>query len=101
MKENNELKTADNNDNQLVDWLYFLNDPESDRVKEIMKRNKEIKAAYDKLQKLSQDENFRRIAELRQKDITNEKARTMKEKGMPIELIVKSTGLSKEEIEAL
>ena len=78
MKENNELKTADNNDNQLVDWLYFLNDPESDRVKEIMKRNKEIKAAYDKLQKLSQDENFRRIAELRQKDITNEKARTMK-----------------------
>ena len=78
MKENNELETADNNDNQLVDWLYFLNDPESDRVKEIMKRNKEIKAAYDKLQKLSQDENFRRIAELRQKDITNEKARTMK-----------------------
>ena len=39
-----------------------------------MKTNKKLKEAGDKLNKISQDEKLRRIAELRQKAIMDEKA---------------------------
>ena len=39
-----------------------------------MKTNKEIKTAKEKLNQISQDEKMRRIAELRQKAIMDEKA---------------------------
>ena len=39
-----------------------------------MKTNKELKEAKDKLNKISQDDKLRRIAELRQKAIMDEKA---------------------------
>ena len=58
----------------MLDWLYFLDNPESERVKNIMKTNKDLKEAGDKLNKISQDEKLRRIAELRQKAIMDEKA---------------------------
>ena len=43
-------------------------------VKNIMKTNKELKEAGEKLNRISQDEKLRRIAELRQKAIMDEKA---------------------------
>ena len=61
-------------DKELLDWLYFLDNPESERVKKSMKTNKELKQAGDKLNKMSQDEKLRKIAELRQKAIMDEKA---------------------------
>lgn len=39
-----------------------------------MKKNKELKEAGEKLNKISQDDKLRRIAELRQKAIMDEKA---------------------------
>ena len=51
-----------------------MDNPESERVKNIMKTNKKLKEAGDKLNKISQDEKLRRIAELRQKAIMDEKA---------------------------
>ena len=59
---------------ELLDWLYFIEDPESERVKDIMKENVAVKEAYEKLQKISADEEMRILADLRQKAIMDEKA---------------------------
>ena len=69
-----KLDTATSDDQDLLDWLYFLDNPESEKVKEIMKTNKELKAAGDRLDRISKDEKMRYIAELRQKAIMDEKA---------------------------
>lgn len=69
-----KLDKASPEDKDLLDWLYFLDNPESEKVKEIMKTNKELKAAGDKLDRISQDGKMRYIAELRQKAIMDEKA---------------------------
>ena len=96
-----------------------------------MKNNKNIKDAKDKLDVISQDEKVRRLAELREKALLDEKeaeytgycngvedgikqgveqgiknskediAKKMKEKGADIEYIMEITGLSKEEINLL
>ena len=57
---------------ELLDWLYFLDDPNSERVAEKMKENKELKLAYEKWKQLMQDEKFVRMAELRQRAILDE-----------------------------
>ena len=69
-----KIDMASSEDKELLDWLYFLDNPESEKVKNIMKTNKELKEAGDKLNKISQDDKLRRIAELRQKAIMDEKA---------------------------
>ena len=69
-----KINTTKSQDKELLEWLYFLDNPESERVKQIMKTNKEIKTAKEKLNQISQDEKMRRIAELRQKAIMDEKA---------------------------
>lgn len=69
-----KINVANADDKELLDWLYFLDNPESERVKNIMKTNKKLKEVGDKLNKISQDEKLRRIAELRQKAIMDEKA---------------------------
>ena len=38
-------------DDELLDWLFFLDNPNSKRVIEKMKDNKELKQAYEKLAK--------------------------------------------------
>ena len=69
-----KIDEARPDDKELLDWLLFLDNPESEKVKNIMKTNKELKEAKDKLNKISQDDKLRRIAELRQKAIMDEKA---------------------------
>ena len=69
-----KINIASSEDKELLDWLYFLDNPESEKVKNIMKKNKELKEAGEKLNKISQDDKLRRIAELRQKAIMDEKA---------------------------
>jgi len=59
---------------ELMDWLMFLKNPNSERVKEKMGTNKELREAKEKLQNISEDEYMQRIAELRQKAIMDEKA---------------------------
>ena len=108
----------------LLDWLYFLENPKSRRVTEKMEENKEIKEAVEKLDSLSEDERMQRIADLREKAILDEKAiyakglddgikeglekgkekekleiaKKLKKEGMNTELIAEITGLKIKEI---
>lgn len=96
---------------KLEKWIMFLQDPESEEVKKIAQEDEIIREALEKLEELSKDEEVIRLVELREEyikgysnGIQEEKAemtRKMKNEKMPIELIVKITGLSKEEIEQL
>ena len=111
----------------LLDWLYFLENPKSERVTEKMKENENLKEAVKKLDNLSEDEKMQRIADLRQKAIMDEKA--IYEKGLEVgiekgimegsqkekieiakkmlelkidkETIAKATGLTEQEIEKI
>ena len=124
-KLNKEPKGSE--DEKLKEWLNFLENPESKEVQGYMKRNENMKAAREKLNEISKDEKVRRIAELRQKAIMDEKeaeytgycngleegikqgieqrnieiARSMKEEGIDIKHIIKVTVLSEEEINTL
>lgn len=113
----------------------FLENPESEEVLYYMKNNENIKSAKEKLNTLSEDERVRRLAELREKAIMDEKeakytgytegrregikegreegrkqgkeatkkeiAKKMKEEKIGTEIIVKVTGLTKEDIDKL
>ena len=59
---------------KLLDWLEFIENPESERVEKKMVVNKALKEAKSKLDKMSQDEVMQRIAEWREKGILEEKA---------------------------
>lgn len=116
---------------ELMDWLCFLENPKCERIKEKMEENEELKEAVEKLEGMSQDEYMQRIADLREKAILDynsgmsfalrkgieqgreegrregeekgkiETARKMLEKGIDIEMIMEITELSKKEIEEL
>lgn len=58
---------------KLKEWLFFFDNPESKEVSYYMKNNENIKDAKDKLDVISQDEEVRRIAELREKALLDEK----------------------------
>ena len=66
----------------LLDWLYFLENPKSERVTKKMNENENLKEAVKKLDNLSEDERMQRIADLRQKAIMDEKA--IYEKGLEV-----------------
>ena len=66
----------------LLDWLYFLENPKSEKKKKKMKENENLKEAVKKLDNLSEDEKMQRIADLRQKAIMDEKA--IYEKGLEV-----------------
>ncbi len=109
--------------NKLAQWMLFLNNPNEKEVAKIMNENKEIKEAMNELEEMSKDKELRRVAELREKAIRDEKnglrharedglregiernnrevAKKMKEKHIQIETIVEITKLTKEEIENL
>ena len=114
---------AEGKEKRLIEWLNFLDNPESKEVQGYMKSNENIKEAKEKLDNLSDDKVVRRLAELREKAILDEKeaeytgyskgkedgvkirskeiAKKMKEKNKPLEEIIEFTGLTKEEIEKL
>ena len=47
---------------ELLDWLYFLDNPTSERTKKSMEKNKKVQDAEKELEKLSQDDRMRDIA---------------------------------------
>ena len=59
--------------NKLAQWMLFLNDPNEKEVSKIMNENKEIEEAMNELEEMSKDEELRRLAELREKAIRDEK----------------------------
>ncbi len=58
---------------QQAQWMIFFYNPNEKEVEKIMEENKEIKKAMDELKQLSQDEELRRVAELKEKAILDEK----------------------------
>lgn len=118
-------------DEKLIEWLKFLENPESKEVQGYMKNNENMKEAREKLDKMSKDEKVRRMAELRQKALMDEReaeytgysngvedgikqgikqgieqgyrkiAKKMKDKGKDIRDMIEITGLSEEEINKL
>lgn len=92
-----------------------------------MTENKEIKKAMKELEEMSEDEELRRLAELKEKAIRDEKSAKyrwtqegikqgiqkgikqgieqivikMKQKKLPIDIIMETTGLTKEEIDKI
>ena len=62
--------------NRIAQWLIFLDNPNTERVEEIMKENKEVKKANRVLYEMSEDEKLQRLAELREKwDLDERSAR--------------------------
>lgn len=122
---------ATGKDKKLLEWLSFLNNPESKEVANYMKNNESMKKAKERLNTMSEDEKIRRLAELREKAILDELevkaynyrkgkndgleqgraegiiqnnkeiAKKLKEKGLGIDFIIEITNLTKEEIEKL
>lgn len=110
-------------DNKLNSWVRFIENPEVVNMEE----NKEIVKAKKVLEEISQDEHERYLAELRQKYIMDKKAiedagydkgleagikqgikeqtiviaKKLKEQNIDIDIISKTTGLTKEEIKEL
>ena len=121
--ELSKIKGKENEKDQLLDWLVFLENPESERVARRMEENENLKEAVEKLDKISEDEKMQRIIELREKAIRDEHAiyakgvddgtekgkrdeklqiaKNMLEEGASIEFIKKVTELTKEEIEKI
>ena len=117
--------------NKIAQWLMFLDNPNTERVDEIVKQNEEVKKAKSVLYEMSEDEKLQRLAELREKWDIDERsalssardegikqgieqgieqgtektkleiAKKMKDEKLNIEIIVKMTGLSKEIIDNL
>ena len=109
--------------NRLAQWLAFLDNPYTERVEEIMKENEEVKKAQTVLYEMSEDEKLQRYAELREKwerdelsarhyyketgynegkaEKQAEIAKKMKDENIDLDMIIKLTGLTKEEIEKL
>ena len=118
-----KIKGRENEKDQLLDWLIFLENPESERVTRKMEENENLKEAVEKLDRISEDEKMQRIIELREKAIRDEHAIYAKglddgvEKGarekqieiakkllkskVEIEIIIETTGLTEEEIKKL
>ena len=112
-----------NRKNERLQWMMFLNNPDSKEVDSIMKDNIKIKEAKNTLNYLSQDEKNQRIAELRLKNILDKQDIYATgvdigiEKGIkrekeniiiemlkakePIEKIMKFTNAKKQEIEKI
>ena len=62
--------------NRIAQWLMFLDNPNTERVEEIMKENEEVKKANNVLYEMSEDEKLQRLAELREKwDLDERSAR--------------------------
>lgn len=112
-----------NRKNERLQWMMFLNNPDSKEIDSIMKDNIKIKEAKNTLNYLSQDEKNQRIAELRLKNILDKQDIYATgvdigiEKGIkrekeniiiemlkakePIEKIMKFTNAKKQEIEKI
>ena len=105
--------------NKIAQWLLFLDNPNTEGVEEIMKENEEVKKANTVLYQMSEDEKLQRLAELREKWDLDERsalghaeeagiekakieiAKKMKAEKIDLEIIMKITELTKEEIERI
>ena len=116
-----------NKENEMLQWMMFLDNPDNEEIVAIMEENEDIKEAKKELDKITQDEilwkealdieitrmdneQFLEDAENRgikkgiqqgRSEAKLETAKKMLEEKASIEFIIKVTGLTKEEIEEL
>ena len=64
----------ENGKDKISQWMMFLDEPNEKEVFRIMEENKKIKEAVEELKIVSNDEELRRIAELREKAVKDEYA---------------------------
>lgn len=114
-----KIKNTELKNDELAQWLKFIENPECKEVEIFMKENKYLKQAREELAYLSGDEDFQYMVDTRALDLMYEDrerkiiedkskaegkkqvAKKMKAKNIPIEEIIELTGLTKEEIENL
>ena len=113
--ELNKIKGKEKEEDELLDWLFFIDNPKSERVKEAMKENEELQEAKEKLSQMSEEEEMQRLAWWREKALNDEAsakgmgkreaireiAKKMLQKQMDRNTIMELTGLSEEEIKKL
>ena len=76
-------------DDEVLQWMLFLDNPEKEEVARIMKENKDIKEAKEELERISQDDILRRKALNRTLEIADKlqlkkEAKEAREKGEQI-----------------
>ena len=111
---------------EVLQWMLFLDNPEKEEVARIMEENKDIKEAKEELERISQDDILRRkalnrtleIADKLQlkkeaeealekgkniglKEKTNEVVIKLKEMNLPIEQIAKAVELNEEDVKEI
>lgn len=114
-----KIQGKEQEEDELLDWLFFLDDHESERAKKSMEENKTIQEATKELERLQADEEMQRLAlsrwialsdyntnmsAMKKEGRIEEKKETAKkllEKKMSIDFIIEITGLTEEEIKAL
>jgi len=67
-----KIQGREEEEGKLLDWLFFLENPESERVKKKMEENEGLKEAVKKVERISEEEKMQRIAELREKALRDE-----------------------------
>ena len=111
-----------NPNDEVLQWMLFLDNPEKEEVARIMEENKDIKEAKEELDRISQDDLLRRRAlnrtleiadqlqlrkeakealEKGKKEKTYEVVRKMKEANLPIEQIAKIVELEVDDVKAI
>ena len=117
------LKAYHKNPNdEVLQWMLFLDNPEKEEVTRIMEENKDIKEAKEELDRISQDDILRRKAlnrtleiadrlqlkkeaeealEKGKKEKTNEIVKRMKEADLSIEQIAQIVKLKVDEVKAI
>ena len=73
LKKARRLYSKNTND-KICQWMLFLDDPNNKEVSHIMNKNEKIKDARQELESVSGNYEIRRIAELKEKYIRDEKA---------------------------
>ena len=111
---------------EVLQWMLFLDNPEKEEVARIMEENKDIKEAKEELERISQDDILRRKALNRTLEIagklqlkkeaeealekgkniglkekTNEVVIKLKEMNLPIEQIAKAVELNEEDVKEI
>lgn len=107
---------------EVLQWMLFLDNPEKEEVTRIMEENKDIKEAKEELERISQDDILRRKAlnrtleiadrlqlkkeaeealEKGKREKTNEVIRKLNEMNLTIEQIAKAVELKEEEVKAI
>ena len=107
---------------EVLQWMLFLDNPEKEEVARIMEENKNIKEAKEELERISQDDILRRKAlnrtleiadrlqlkkeaeealEKGKREKTNEVIRKLNEMNLTIEQIAKAVELKEEEVKEI